>query len=83
MILPVRSLTDGLRILDGSVRPAGRSSIGGFGRIRAPSGALGESAAPAAPRDDGEVKTRTLIILAIVTGTAILAAGITQILMAR
>jgi hypothetical protein len=29
------------------------------------------------------VKTRTLILLAIVTGTAILAAGITQILLAR
>jgi len=29
------------------------------------------------------VKTRTLILLAIVTGAAILAAGITQILLAR
>jgi hypothetical protein len=29
------------------------------------------------------VKTRTLILLAVVTGVAILAAGITQILLAR
>lgn len=31
----------------------------------------------------GGVKTRTLILLALVTGLAILAAGATQILMAR
>jgi hypothetical protein len=29
------------------------------------------------------VKTRTLIVLAVLTGAAILAAGVTQILMAR
>jgi hypothetical protein len=33
--------------------------------------------------DDGRVKTRTLIILAVVTAALILAAGITQILLGR
>lgn len=33
--------------------------------------------------DDGEVKTRTLLILAALTGTAILVAGALQIFLAR
>jgi hypothetical protein len=34
-------------------------------------------------REDGEVKTRTLLILALVTGLAIVAAGVIQIFLAR
>ena len=34
-------------------------------------------------REDGAVKTRTLLILALVTGVLILAAGVVQILLAR
>ena len=34
-------------------------------------------------RDDGDVKTRTLLILALVTGLAIVAAGAIQIFLAR
>ena len=46
------------------------------------------AAAPPRPgtgpaRDDGEVKTRTLLILALVTGLAIVAAGAIQIFLAR
>ena len=45
-------------------------------------------AAPPRPRtptarDDGDVKTRTLLILALVTGLAIVAAGAIQIFLAR
>jgi hypothetical protein len=36
-----------------------------------------------AARDDGVVKTRTLMILALVTGLAIVAAGVIQIFLAR
>ena len=42
----------------------------------------GESAAPTGWSDDGGMKTRTLMLLALVTGLAILAAGAIQILMA-
>ena len=46
------------------------------------------TAAPPRPRtpparDDGDVKTRTLLILALVTGLAIVAAGAIQIFLAR
>jgi hypothetical protein len=34
-------------------------------------------------REDGGVKTRTLLVLAAITGVAILAAGAVQILLAR
>ena len=43
--------------------------------VRAP---LGRDLAPGV-RDDGGVKTRTLLILALVTGLIILVAGIVQI----
>ena len=41
-----------------------------------------ESAQPGGYGDDGGMKTRTLMLLALVTGLAILAAGAIQILMA-
>ena len=44
---------------------------------------MNESAGPAVSDDNGPVKTRTLMLLALVTGLAILAAGAVQILMAR
>ncbi len=43
----------------------------------------GESAATTGWGDDGGMKTRTLMLLALVTGLAILAAGVIQILMAK
>ena len=43
----------------------------------------GESAATTGWGDDGGMKTRTLMLLALVTGIAILAAGAIQILMAK
>jgi hypothetical protein len=41
----------------------------------------GESKAPAAADEDTGMKTRTLMLLALLTGLAILAAGAIQILM--
>jgi hypothetical protein len=41
------------------------------------------SSAAVAARDHGAVSTRTLLILAAITGVAILAAGAIQILLAR
>ena len=43
----------------------------------------GESRAETLTREDGTVKTRTLMLLALVTGVAILIAGTLQIFMAR
>jgi hypothetical protein len=43
----------------------------------------GESATSAGCGDDGGMKTRTLMLLALITGLAILAAGAIQILMAK
>jgi len=43
----------------------------------------GESATASGWGDDGGMKTRTLMLLALVTGIAILAAGAIQILMAK
>jgi hypothetical protein len=43
----------------------------------------GESAGGPGCDDDGAMKTRTLLLLALVTGIAILAAGAVQILMAK
>ena len=40
-------------------------------------------APPGPAREDGAVKTRTLLILALVTGVLILAAGAVQIYLAR
>ena len=48
----------------------------------APAGAPPRPRTPPA-RDDGDVKTRTLLILALVTGLAIVAAGAIQIFLAR
>jgi hypothetical protein len=42
-----------------------------------------ESATASGWGDDGGMKTRTLMLLALVTGLAILAAGAIQILMAK
>jgi len=52
------------------------------GSVQAAVRATGSSAARAA-RDHGDVSTRTLLILAAITGVAILAAGAIQILLAR
>lgn len=45
-------------------------------------GCGGESPGPGSSDEDGQVKTRTLILLAVVTGVAIVVAGTIQILMA-
>jgi hypothetical protein len=61
----------------GTSVPVGRRRTG------TPAGA-GPAALPAAgTREDGGVKTRTLLILAAVTGLLILAAGALQIFLAR
>jgi hypothetical protein len=46
-------------------------------------GRFGDSAVGHGWGDDGGMKTRTLMLLALVTGIAILAAGAIQILMAK
>jgi hypothetical protein len=51
-------------------------------RVGAPGPPIASSAADVA-RDHGGVSTRTLLILAAITGVAILAAGAIQILLAR
>ncbi len=52
------------------------------GSVQATAHGTGSSEARAA-RDHGDVSTRTLLILAAITGVAILAAGAIQILLAR
>jgi hypothetical protein len=68
-----------------TLRPASRVQHIGvprLGSVQATAHGTGPSEARAA-RDHGDMSTRTLLILAAITGVAILAAGAIQILLAR
>jgi hypothetical protein len=73
-----------------TLRPASREQHTGVparDAVQGIPGAVGGSAiassAGGVARDHGDVSTRTLLILAAITGVAILAAGAIQILLAR